>query len=484
MPNMAEPRPGGHGDGYISEQLEKIHSWVVNCIAPCLRERLLAGSQVGIKIHQPATCGGLQLNRGMNKVHSKTKQFSRLVLLVLSIAIASAIADPGSAIAEPRISIEQERAAIESQLAAARDRLRTLSRTDQPNLWSEQQLTIGAALASLREYRGHHLPFDQILDHFDKALSAVGYKVPSAAGNFVAVELIWQLAAEGTRTLNRELARKAVESGEAAYSAVTPAISNYMWRSVQLAYASALRDYGIFQDDQGLNEFHARSERLMRDLLGRRGTAGLTTSERVLTIWAVALLLLDRADLSGRYEGLDEAVDLSEQVLAADIVDDSPQFWIAARQLRVFALTEKAKATNDRGLLEEALNHCGSMLGLDGLDLLPAYQGRAYNCRATTLVELAERGGDASSLDEAVALHRKALKLHDVEHQPADWAYTQTQLGKALVALARRDNNGQPLVQGLAAYRSALRTYEARGAIQYAKYVARHLAEAEILRFP
>lgn len=420
----------------------------------------------------------------MNKVQSKTKQLSRLVLLVLSMAIASAIADPGSAIAEPRISIEQERAAIESQLAAARDRLRTLSRTDQPNLWSEQQLTIGAALASLREYRDRDLPFDQVLDHFEEALSAVGYKVPSAAGNFVAVELVWQLSAEGNRTLDRELADRAVDSGEAAYNTVTPATSNYVWLSVQLAYALALRDYGIFQEDQGLNEVQALSEALLRDLLARRGTARLTPSEKVLTNWVLALLLLDRASLSSQSDGIDEALDLSEQVLAAGMVDESPQFWIAARQLRIYALTEKAKATNDRRLLEEVLNHCGSILALEGLDLLPAYQGGAYNCRASTLVELAERGGDTSRLEEAVAFHRKALKLYDVERQAADWASTQTELGKALVALARRDNNGQPLVQGLAAYRSALRTYEARGAIQYAKYVDRHLAEAEVLRFP
>ena len=94
----------------------------------------------------------------------------------------------------------------------------------------------------LREYRDRDIPFDQVLGHFDKAFAAVDYKVPSAAGNFVAVELIWQLAAEGARTLDLELAGNAVESGEAAYKAVTPTSSNYMWRSVQLAYASALEE--------------------------------------------------------------------------------------------------------------------------------------------------------------------------------------------------------------------------------------------------
>lgn len=179
-------------------------------------------------------------------------------------------------------------------------------------------------------------------------------------------------------------------------------------------------------------------------------------------------------DLPPSGKGLEEQMEIYEEILSQLASDEAPAFWATVQNKLGIAYAARRRG-NSADNMERAIAAYEAALDVTerhGLQvdwaMVQNNLGAVYRKRI--------RGDKAENMDKAIAAYESALEVLNQERFPSHWAGTQSSLGLAYLKRTTGERK-ENLDKAIVAYRSALEVYTEEFPDQRAK-VQKQLEEA------
>jgi len=155
-------------------------------------------------------------------------------------------------------------------------------------------------------------------------------------------------------------------------------------------------------------------------------------------------------------KGLEEQIEIYEEILGQLRWQESPAFWAAVQNKLGIAYSERRRGSAAENL-QKAILAYEAALEVTTREKFPVDWAMAQNNLGAAYRR--RKGGDrAESLEKAVAAYESALEVLTRDRFPLHWAGTQNSLGFAYFKRIRGDRT-ESLDRAIAAHRAALEVY-------------------------
>ncbi len=155
-------------------------------------------------------------------------------------------------------------------------------------------------------------------------------------------------------------------------------------------------------------------------------------------------------------KGLEEQIEIYEEILGQLRWQDAPPFWAAVQNKLGIAYSERRRGSGAENL-EKAISAYEAALEVTTRDKFPVDWAMAQN-NLGAAYRRRKRDDHAENLEKAVAAYESALEVLTRDRFPLHWAGTQRSLGFAYFKRIRGERS-ENLDRAIAAYRGALEVY-------------------------
>lgn len=216
--------------------------------------------------------------------------------------------------------------------------------------------------------------------------------------------------------------------------------------------ARAMLRLGQMRHDMEHLEAAVTAARRSADLFRRSGTEDHSNISSAVAAEGLASL----AEISGKRDFLDKAVEIYDTILSVQSRDAMPFDWFMTQMNRANVLSSLGELTGDISVLREAVAGYEAALEFCTVEVIHSGWVMIQMNRANALKCLGDLIGDADALGEAVLGHEAALETYTRESKPTEWAGAQLNRANALKSLGQLKGDADILHDAVTSYDAAL----------------------------